>query len=116
VISVIGDSEGAVDHLGHPARGPHVPAKAIRFGSFGLQRWNMRLDDPVLDAKPGIQLEKLLVRARRALPRKRPRVAHPDHAASDMHAVRAFLAALLVRARNAPGRRHTPARRTETRE
>jgi hypothetical protein len=56
--------------LGHPARGPHIPAKAIRFGSFGLQRWKLRLDDPVLDAKPGVQLEKLLVRARRALPRK----------------------------------------------
>jgi len=44
----------------------------------------------------------VLVRGRRALPRKRPRVAHPYHAAPDMHAVRALLAALLVRARNAP--------------
>src|SRR5712691_3009412 len=34
VIAVIAHSEGASDHLGHPARGPHIPAKAIRLGSF----------------------------------------------------------------------------------
>src|SRR5712692_77382 len=44
MISVIADSEGAVDHLGHPARGPHLPAKALRFGSFGLQRWKLLCD------------------------------------------------------------------------
>jgi hypothetical protein len=44
VISVRADSEGAVDHLSHPARGLHLLAKALHFGSFGLQRWNLHCD------------------------------------------------------------------------